>query len=160
MGGIVKYGMFLSAFTISNIYYRTAVRPIQVEGELTGYKVLRKNTELFGQFAIATLRIAPDVEKLIYKGEKCRAAEVFVEDIRDCDSGEQLRKGYSPLYGIGGSSEYRLGETIRSNSFDTSPMQCSNGIHFFLTLEEAQSFLERLKEKDKRDEFYLAVWRS
>ena len=47
-----------------------------------------------------------------------------------------------PVEGVGlYNSEfvYRVGETVRADSFDDSPfIECSHGIHFYITRQEAE----------------------
>jgi hypothetical protein len=87
------------------------------EGSIIGYKKLRGGT-------IATLQIPHDAKRVnAYGSRKCRAEFAYV------------------LSGTGkachDSTEYKIG-LIEPNSFNPDPrVECSNGIHFFITRQEA-----------------------
>ena len=68
---------------------------------------------------------------------KCRAEFVKVLDIRN-SKGHKTKKCYG-LYDLG--FEYKIGETVKSDSYDSNPLiECSNGIHFFVTKQEAKNW--------------------
>jgi len=68
---------------------------------------------------------------------KCRAEFVKVLDIRNS-------KGYKAkkCFGLYNSNfEYEIGKIIKSDSYDPNPLiECSNGIHFFVTKQEAKNW--------------------
>jgi uncharacterized protein YjbI with pentapeptide repeats len=71
-------------------------------------------------------------------GRKCRAEFVKVLDIRN-SKGHKVKECFNRTH-----SEkilYKVGEIVRPDSYDPSPLnECSNGIHFFLTKEEAKAW--------------------
>jgi hypothetical protein len=91
------------------------------EGELIGYKQLASGT-------ICKLRIPADARRSCATTRKFRAECAVV------------------LEGEGGSDHdpdfiYRVGETVSVSDFDTDRWnECSRGIHFFLSREEAEAW--------------------
>ena len=70
-------------------------------------------------------------------GRKCRAEFVKVLDIRN-SKGHKVKKchGKHDLKTI-----YEIGKIVRPDSYDPDPLtECSNGIHFFLTKQEAKDW--------------------
>lgn len=114
--------------------------PVDTVGqELIVYKKIHvdANFIIYGN-AVAKLRIPADAERIIYKGDKCRASCAQVLEIKD---------GLENSYDIGCSAfypivqEYKVGSMIYADSFDSNPLTvCSSGIHFFLTEEEAWDY--------------------
>ena len=95
-------------------------RTILPEGDLIGWKQLNGGK-------ICKLLIPASAKRLGgVVGRKCRAEYATVLD------------------GDGMSSRgvvYKTGETVRPDSFDPNPMiECSNGIHFFITRQEAEEY--------------------
>lgn len=77
---------------------------------------------------LCKLRIPADAKRLNGTGRKCRAE--FAEVLEG--------EGVS-LYD--NDFKYKVGEIVRSDSFDEDRWnECSNGIHFFLTREEAEAY--------------------
>ena len=88
---------------------------------------------------LCKLEIPADAKRSSAFGRKCRCSKAKVLEIwgKDCD-GDYLvpiSRGYShhdPTF------EYKVGETIYPDSFDDNRWdECSNGIHFFITKQEA-----------------------
>ena len=68
-------------------------------------------------------------------GRKCRAEYAVVTNI--VGGGPVTSNGC----GNGVATVYKEGETVRPDSYDDNPMvQCSHGIHFFLTRAEAEEW--------------------
>jgi len=68
---------------------------------------------------------------------KCRAEFVKILDIRN-SKGHKAKKCYG-LYNSG--FEYEIGKIVKANSYDPDPLnECSNGIHFFVTKQEAKNW--------------------
>ena len=99
------------------------IRTIVPEGELIGWKKLSDGT-------ICKLKIPAEAKRvggLI--GRKCRAEYAIVIE----------GSGVSSWDGV---TKYAPGETVRPDSFDPDPrIECSHGIHFFITREEADAYL-------------------
>lgn len=63
---------------------------------------------------------------------KCRASCAFVLDIEGVDNAYTHR---------GNGLEYRIGQWVFPDSYDSDiRIDCTHGIHFFLTREEAEEF--------------------
>jgi len=97
-------------------------RRICPDGEFIGYKKLADGT-------IATLRIPADARRVGgVVGRKCRAEYVEVVD------------GNGVSYYNGGDTKYEPG-VVQPDSFDPDPLvECSHGIHFFITRLEAEEY--------------------
>ncbi len=95
---------------------------IAAEGALIGYKKLQDNT-------IAKLHIPQAAARVnAYGSRKCRAAYAIVI------SGT----GVSKHEGI---TKYVPGERVVADKFDPDPrVECSSGIHFFITEQEAKDY--------------------
>ena len=72
-------------------------------------------------------------------GRKCRAEFAEVLSIEDRDgSRAAIDKVMSRR---GGGLFYCVGETVRPDAYDDDPrVECTNGIHFFLTRKEAEEW--------------------
>jgi hypothetical protein len=105
------------------------------EGSFIGFKkIFLGNNSL-----LCKLEIPADAKRSSAFGRKCRCSKAKVLEIwgKDCD-GDYLvpiSRGYSHHdY----TFEYKVGETIYPDSFDDNRWdECSNGIHFFITKQEA-----------------------
>jgi uncharacterized protein YjbI with pentapeptide repeats len=97
------------------------------EGELTVYKKLKSG-------AIATLRIPANAGRVnAYGSRKCRAEfAVCIALSNGASEGIAMHEG---------KTVYRIGETVTPDKYDPSPLiECSNGIHFFITRTEAENY--------------------
>lgn len=102
------------------------------EGPFVGYKKLANNL-------VATLLIPKSAARVSSLGRKCRASKAKVLSIEDPTSGKKFKSGYSYFYSQ--PLKYKVGRTIRPDSFDSDPsVDCSHGIHFFMTKEEAINY--------------------
>ena len=105
---------------------------IPQEGALIVWKSLRPNI-------IAKLEVPADAKRTASViGRKCRAE--FVKVLAFYNKLDNLSE--LPAHTIGTSThdrtEYRIGETIRPDKYDDNPLvECTSGIHFFITREEA-----------------------
>jgi hypothetical protein len=93
------------------------------QGALVGYK---KTTT-----GIVTLSIPVSAGRVnAYGSRKCRAEYAVVIDAPD---------GSRSLHDS--DFTYTIGQTVRPDSFDPDPrVECSHGIHFFITREEAEEY--------------------
>ena len=109
----------LSGASLSKILSQRTILP---DGELIGWKMLRGNI-------ICKLKIPYDAKRVGgLVGRKCRAEFV------DVLNGE----GKADFDG----TEYRIGKRIVPDSFDPNPLiECSHGIHFFITKQEAEDYI-------------------
>ena len=122
------------------------------KGEFVGYKKII--VEYLGRgnikYGIAKLRIPESAQRSSAFGSKCRCSEAFVEDITSIDNDKSYTSGVSPRsyttvfdeFRQVGKSTYTVGEYVKPDSFDPNPWnECSNGIHFFMTREEAENYI-------------------
>lgn len=70
-------------------------------------------------------------------GRKCRAEFAKIIEIRN-DKGHKAKEGWSK-YDAG--FIYRVGEIVKPDSYDDNWLiECSNGIHFFMSKQEAKKY--------------------
>ena len=95
------------------------------EGSFIGWKKCRENV-------IVKLLIPEDAKRSSATTRKCRCDKAFVLDIFGGDQGVSKHN----LTFI-----YRKGETVSVDDFDDNRWnECSSGIHFFITREEAECY--------------------
>ena len=127
---------YVGTFNSHGIHY-----PVETDGEeLTGYKKVCVG-ELVSDlhYAVAKLRIPAYAERIVYKDDKCRASCAQVMDIYD--EFEQHYDTGTPVYFSKGGCKYNRGHIVYADCFDdNSFVVCSNGIHFFLTEQEAWDY--------------------
>ena len=71
-------------------------------------------------------------------GRKCRAEFVKVLDIRN-SKGHKIKECRNGPHGI--KTTYRVGEIAKPDQYDPDPLtECSNGIHFFISKQEAKDW--------------------
>jgi hypothetical protein len=96
------------------------------EGDLIGWKKCNAGV-------LVKLRIPADAKRSHAFGRKCRAQFV---DVLEVIGGEL---GITDTHGP--RTEYRVGQRVTPNSFDENWQdECSNGVHFFITREEAHAW--------------------
>lgn len=102
------------------------------EGAFIGFKVCRSNL-------IVKLRITEDAERSSATSRKCRCSKAEVISIMTFD-GKEVKEGVA--YSKRDSSfEYRVGKTVEVSNFDKNRWnECSTGIHFFMTKQEAINY--------------------
>jgi uncharacterized protein YjbI with pentapeptide repeats len=126
LGSAYLSGADLSGAYLSDLKTDTETRlpsfQIPQEGELIVFKKLSGGN-------IAKLRIPPEAARTATPiGRKCRAEFVEVLD-GDGISSYDHRTAYKP------------GLVVRPDKYDPNPLvECSHGIHFFLTKEEAEAY--------------------
>ena len=96
------------------------------DGQIIGWKKLRCGV-------IAKLSIPASAKRINAIGSrKCRASQAFVLE---------LSEGKSAFDQHTGKLEYKVGHFVEPDRFDDSVLvECSSGIHFFLTKEEAEAY--------------------
>ena len=86
------------------------------------------------QGKIVKLQITENAMRSSATGRKCRCSEALVLSIDDGALQEITNTNYWPL-------TYRVGELVRPDSFDENRWnECSHGIHFFITRQEAEEY--------------------
>ena len=88
---------------------------------------------------IVKLLIPEDAKRLSATGRKCRCNKAKVLEIQVLDGSQadisEVRSGYDHDF------VYTAGETVRVDNFDDDRWnECSTGIHFFITREEAVNY--------------------
>jgi hypothetical protein len=95
------------------------------EGSIIGWKKCRDGV-------IVKLRIPEEAKRSHAFDRKCRAEYVEVLEVIGGKIGISTHDGIT---------EYEVGKTVKCDKFDNDWMQeCSGGIHFFITLEEAKAY--------------------
>jgi hypothetical protein len=116
----------IEAHNIDQIRTTTTILP---EGDLIGWK---KAVNPDGGFCIVKLLIPKGVPRSNATGRKCRAAKVKVLEVIG-----------SP-YGISINDReiiYKPSNIVKADKFDPNSFdECSGGIHFFITREEAEAY--------------------
>ena len=125
--GTYLQGADLQGTDLEKIYNRTTILP---EGELIVWKKLQDNL-------IAKLLIPIKAKRVHAIGSrKCRFE--FAKVIAIYDGKKHVTEGK----GLHGSNFiYKKGEIVKPDKFDDSPLtECANGIHAFITRQEAEDF--------------------
>jgi hypothetical protein len=103
------------------IIARTRILP---EGAIVGWKKCRNNI-------IVKLAIPPEAKRSNAFGRNCRAEFAEVLEVFGAEVGIGL---------FDGKTEYRAGATVTPDGFDEDwTKECSSGIHFYITREEAEN---------------------
>jgi Family of unknown function (DUF5758)/Pentapeptide repeats (8 copies) len=123
-------GADLSGVDLREADLSGAVLPLSItpsKGDFLGYKKVRQAN---GTCAVITLRIPADSQRTsALSSRKCRAGHVEVVE------GE----GFSPTYQK--ELHYVPGEVVYADGFDSDRREeCVQGMHFFLTCEEAEAY--------------------
>ena len=106
------------------------------EGSFIGWKKAVCNYN----FVIVKLLITEDALRSSATTRKCRASKAKVLDIQDLD-GNSL--GAGPAYSYYDEDfTYKIGEVVEVSDFDPDRWkECSAGIHFFITRQEAVGYI-------------------
>lgn len=101
-------------------------------GKITAYKKLQDEI-------IVKLTIPETARRVGRAGEKCRADKAIVENFYNCDETEiPVTYGFSCW---DESFKYEKGKVVIPSGFNENRWgTCGQGIHFFLTFEEARNF--------------------
>ena len=134
LSGADLSGANLSGANLSGANLRGAVCPIccPENGSFTGFKKVR------GDY-IVELRITENAKRSSATGRKCRCSEAVVISITTPDGKEVGEKTVYSKHDPGFT--YTVGETVSVDNFDENRWkECSTGIHFFITREEAVNY--------------------
>ena len=100
------------------------------DGAFIAWKKLQKGL-------IAKLMIPEDAKRSSATTRKCRSSKAIVISIFDCD-GKEVDKGFSSR---NSSFVYEKGKEVLPHDFDDDRWkECSGGIHFFITKQEAINY--------------------
>ena len=98
---------------------------ILADGDLVGWKKCRSGV-------IVKLRIPEAAKRSHAFGRKCRAEYAEVVEVIGAEIGISQHDG---------KTTYRVGETVRPDSFDPDwRNECAPGVHFFITRVEAENY--------------------
>jgi uncharacterized protein YjbI with pentapeptide repeats len=88
---------------------------------------------------IIKLLIPSDAKRSNSNGRKCRANKAYVLEIQNLDG---TKSNETTAYSIFRHSfKYRIGELVEVSDFDENRfVECSTGIHFFITRDEAAKY--------------------
>ena len=87
---------------------------------------------------IVELLITEDAKRSSATSRKCRCSKAKVLSITSLDGTEQYDEAYSTF---DDEFIYEVGKTVEPDSFDEDRFdECSNGIHFFITRQEAVDY--------------------
>ena len=101
------------------------------EGEFIGYKKCAEEK-------IVKLLIMEEAKRSSATSRKCRASKVKVLEITNIENTEKYETAVSKY---DANFTYKVGETIEIKDFDEDRWsECSAGIHFFITREEAVQY--------------------
>lgn len=121
-----------------NEYVNTVLVPIvcPVEGEFIGYKkCFTKNSY---NYCIVKLLIPEDAKRSSACTNKCRCSKAKVLDIISLKTNRHLKTAISSR---DTNFVYKVGEMVEVDDFDEDRFnECSRGIHFFMTEEEARGY--------------------
>lgn len=107
------------------------------EGEFIGFKkaYLKTNSCIAYLQVLVKLKIPADAKRSSGISNKCRCNKAEVLEITDCVGNESYLKAYS---GYDPNFKYEVGKIVEVEDFnDNRWNECSTGIHFFLTKDEA-----------------------
>ena len=110
------------------------------EGSFIGFKkafVTVKTSELY-QNVIVKLRITDDAKRSSATTRKCRCDKAEVISITSIDGNTEFKEAHS---NFDRTFKYKTGEIVSVDNFDDDRWnECSAGIHFFVTREEAVNY--------------------
>ena len=107
------------------------------EGSFIGFKKARTTAPDFRE-AIVKLLITEDAKRSSATTRKCRCDKAKVISITSLDGKENFTTAYSYYDRI---FQYTVGQTVIIDDFDEDRWnECSTGVHFFITREEAVDY--------------------
>ena len=90
-------------------------------------------------FAIVELQITEDAKRCSASGRKCRCSKAAVLSIKSIDGEQSFDRAVSDR---DHTFVYEVGKTVSVDDFDENRWnECSTGIHFFITREEAARYI-------------------
>ena len=105
------------------------------KGSFIGFKKARTGNNKY----IVELEIQTDSERCSATSRKCRCSKAKVISITNLDGSQTDIKEVVSSYDK--TFKYRIGEIVEVTNFDPNRWnECSNGIHFFITRQEAVDY--------------------
>jgi hypothetical protein len=110
----------------STAFAMTSITP---EGDLIGWKKCRT---VDGGYCIIKLKIPMDAKRSNASGRKCRAEWAEVLEVDGAETGISSHNN---------AVKYVVGQKVTPDKWDDNRWnECSSGIHFFITREEAEAY--------------------
>lgn len=112
------------------------------KGEFIGYKKCKywDKKEEYYENCIVKLLVPADAKRSSSFGRKCRCSKAKVLDFYDVDGHKLTNITFAESY-YRLDFSYKVGEWVYPNKFDENRFnECSNGIHFFMTFDEARDY--------------------
>jgi hypothetical protein len=134
LSGANLSGAYLSGADLSGAYLKEAkdadlaiaMTRILPEGDLIGWKKCESDV-------IVKLRIPAEAKRSHAFGRKCRAEYADVLEVVGGEVGISMHDG---------KTKYEVGQRVTPDKFDENWVEeCSSGIHFFITKEEALAYV-------------------
>ena len=116
------------------------------EGAFIGYKVVQfdkpvRTNGIAEVKGIAVLEIPKDAMRINAGTNKCRCSKAKVLRIESFDGEEIKTNGAYTNSAFGNVTKYKKGKMVYPDSFDENRFNtCSNGIHFFMSREDAMHY--------------------
>ena len=110
------------------------------EGSFIGWKKCVYGCDCY-HVCIVKLLIPEDAKRSSGFGKKCRCEKAIVLDILDAngDTLSDVDTAYSAYHS--GKTKYIRGQMVKADAFDNNRFnECSHGIHFFMSIEEAANY--------------------
>lgn len=108
------------------------------EGEFFAYKKCLGSKKRFGPKYIVKLLVPADAKRSSAFGKKCRCDKAKVVEIINLETGRRCKRAYSAF---NTNFVYEQDKEVRVDNFDDNRwIECSEGIHFFMTKEEAEDY--------------------
>lgn len=117
------------------------IRNLCPEGEFIGYKQVEYEDGLDTHSLLATLLIPFDAKRVASINGKCRCDKAKVLLLETFEGLSVNNLVGTSMYTFADKVKYATGEWVYADKFDDNPLvECSNGIHFFMTKEEAKRY--------------------
>lgn len=120
----------------TNCFRDRLINGVKLDKDLIGYKMIGVDGEDGVDYTIAKLRIPKGSIVFSNNMYKCRTNKAEVLEIEGYDK----NKEYYSIYNI--SFKYHIGDVYEIDDFSYNhTLECAQGIHFFLTREEALNYM-------------------
>jgi len=134
--GAYLQGAYLQGADLQGADFKKIKHQFQIipeEGSFIAWKKLANNHIAKIEIPARAKRVCNTINR------KCRASLVKTLQIFD-SKGNEVKTGYSNYIGL--ITEFKIGRLTKPDKFDDTPFNdCTNGIHFFVTKQEALNWL-------------------
>ena len=132
--------LYNTRFTACNLPLKEYMKGKVLTEDIIGYKGIRQRQPSHIGMAIATLKIPKGAMVFSINGDKCRTNKAIVLDISSVYNPE--KKKYDRGRSIHNGMSYYVGDEFTIHNFDCQyNKECSTGIHFFMSREEAINYV-------------------